>query len=526
MQRHLAFNSFEKPGADPVSIPPRLTPTAKSQEVQPASSSPEEQNLVELKQWWDANRFPARVLERLIASDIGVEDVLDLACLGDEELQKAGMTPVQLKRFAVLQHKMNGVNAPPTIPQLAQHLEDIKRGFTAGKFDRAEAEHLAKGVTGDLARLTGTDPAGLFGMFVARMDPKPAEPLPQVPQVVSFTPPGAVTIKVSRPGESDQYFQTDSSGNLDVTNFRSDCSLQPMTQTTPPIPVGSSLQLVLPLTAQKIVDLPATSVQSTFQCDNKPLPNCPITGKFIEAGSRTTVDISTTTDGSGTLNIVLPPGRISDLIVRREDGEEVAQSSSAEVPAHNPDVPPEPLQFVFSKKSSKIPFLNYCRGDHVVFLGDVSGSMNQDGNGRESRIDVLKRTLVNAIDDVLEPSSTKKISLCAWSDDTQWFQSAAWLSAADKASAKTWVQALDANGQTVMGTAITEAVQLKQVSDIVTLCDGEFSDFNFDAIARSHPEIRFHFVAIGDQAATEQMQRMASSGNRGFFQHERSGAAA
>jgi outer membrane receptor for ferrienterochelin and colicin len=33
-----------------------------------------------------------------------------------------------------------------------------------------------------------------------------------------------------------------------------------------------------------------------------------------------------------------------------------------------------------------------------------------------------------------------------------------------------------------MEPAILEAVRLDKVSDIVTLCDGEFTDFNFDAI--------------------------------------------
>jgi hypothetical protein len=215
-------------------------------EVQPAHSSAEEQGLAELRQWFAANRFPAQVLERLIASDIGVQDILDLSCLGDEELKRAGMSPIQLKRFAVLQHQMNGAHHnPPTISKLAQNLDDIRCGFASGKITSSEASYMAKGVTGNLARLTGTDPVGQFETFAATWPVVPQEPdvLPEVvPQVVSFMigcliPAGTVTVKVSCPGESDRLIQTDSSGKIDVTDFPSQCSLQPMTQTTPPIAV-------------------------------------------------------------------------------------------------------------------------------------------------------------------------------------------------------------------------------------------------------------------------------------------------
>jgi hypothetical protein len=312
---------------------------------------------------------------------------------------------------------------------------------------------------------------------------------------------------------------------MDVTDFPSQCSLQPMTQTRPPIAVGTPLQLVLPLTAETTVDLPATSVQSMFQSNDKPLCNCKTTGNFVTADNSTTVQISTTTDNCGAVNMVLPPGRISDLLAESDDGTVAVAAQSVEVPARDVDVPPQPVQRIFSQKSSQIPFLNYCRGNRVAFLGDVSGSMGQDGNGKDTTIDVLKRTLSNAVDEVLQSDSTKTVSLCAWNSSPLWCQSKRWLSAADKDGAKAWVQHLQADGGTSMEPAILEAVRLDKASDIVTLCDGEFPDFNFDAIARSHPEVRFHFVAIGDAAATEQMQKMANVG-RGTFQHERSVPAA
>ena len=491
-------------------------------EVQPAHSSAEEQGLVELRQWFAANRFPAQVLERLIASDIGVQDVLDLGCLGEEELQRAGMSPIQLKRFAVLQHQMNGPHHhnPPTISKLAQNLDDIRRGFASGKITSSEASYMAKGVTGDLARLTGTDPVGLFETFAATCKPAVPQEPKVVPQVVSFIPAGPLTVKVSCPGESDRFIQTDSSGQIDVTDFPSQCILQPMTQTRPPIAVGIPLPLVLPLTAETTVDLPATSVQSMFQSNDKPLCNCKTTANFVTADKSTTVQISTTTDDRGAANMVLPPGRISDLLAESDDGTVAVAAQSVEVPPRDVDVPPQPVQRLFTIKSSHIPFLNYCRGNRVAFLGDVSASMGENGNGKDTKIDVLKRTLSNAVDEVLQSDSTKTVSLCAWNSSQNWCQSKCWLSAADKDGAKAWIQGLQADGNTSMEPAILEAVRLANVSDIVTLCDGKFTDFNFDAIARDHPEVRFHFVAIGDAAATEQMQQMANVG-RGYFQHER-----
>ena len=507
------FSMSQQNGIGPNSTGSSPLPPAVASGVQPAHSSAEEQGLVELRQWFAANRFPALVLECLIASDIGVQDVLDLGCLGDEELQRAGMSPIQLKRFAVLQHQMNGAHHnPPTISKLAQNLDDIRRGFASGKITSSEASYMAKGVTGDLARLTGTDPVGLFETFAATCK--------VVPQVVSFIPAGPLNVKVSCPGESDRFIQTDSSGKIDVTDFPSQCSLQAMTQTRPPIAVGIPLPLVLPLTAETTVNLPAISVQSEFKSTDKPLCNCKTTANFVTADNSTTVQISTTTDDRGAVNMVLPPGKISDLLAISDDGTVAVAAQSVEVPARDVNVPPQPVQCIFSQKSSKITFLNYCRGNRVAFLGDVSGSMGEDGNGKDKRIDVLKRTLSNAVDEVLQSDSTKTVSLCAWNSSQNWCQSKCWLSAADKDGAKAWIQELQAKSGTSMEPAILEAVRLDKVSDIVTLCDGEFTDFNFDAIARYHQEVRFHFVAIGDAAATKQMQQMANVG-RGYFQHER-----
>jgi hypothetical protein len=193
-----------------------------------------------------------------------------------------------------------------------------------------------------------------------------------------------------------------------------------MTQTTPPIAVGIQLQLVLPLTAETTVDLPATSVQSMSQSKDKPLCNCKTTGNFLTADNSTTVRISATVDNCGTVNMELPPGRISDLLAESDDGIVAVASQRVGDPARNVDVPPHPVQRIFSQKSSQIPFLNYCRGSRVAFLGDASGSVGQDGNGKDKRIDVLKRALSNAVDDALQSDPAKTVSLCAWNSSPLW----------------------------------------------------------------------------------------------------------
>jgi hypothetical protein len=252
-------------------MPPKNTPVKISTDEPPHSAaSPaenmvkalinvEEHQLLELKQWFVTNKFPERVLDRLI-DDPGVTDILDLAVLCDEELQKAGLSPIQLKRFAVLQHKMNEPNPYPSIAQLSMRRDDIRREFIAGRFTREEAESYGRAVNTELALVLGPhiNSAELFQFFVKSLDPKQAQIL-EVPEVVTFVPPGLFTIKVSRPGESDRFLQTDSDGKLDVKGLPSECSLQPMTRTEPPLPLGKPALVKLPLVAEKTVDVPANA---------------------------------------------------------------------------------------------------------------------------------------------------------------------------------------------------------------------------------------------------------------------------
>ncbi len=85
-----------------------------------------------------------------------------------------------------------------------------------------------------------------------------------------------------------------------------------------------------------------------------------------------------------------------------------------------------------------------------------------------------------------------------------------------------WIERLQADGGTHFRPAMTEATKLSEVTDIVTLCDGDFNDdirFDFPSVARSLPKVKFHFVAVGEEANTKIMMEYAAAG-RGHYQFE------
>ncbi len=113
---------------------------------------------MELKRWSATNKFSLTLLERLII-DPGVTDVLDLAVLCDEELQRAGLSPIQLKRFAVLQHKINERNPAPLIPHLSKTRDDIRQQLIADSDDTVPSMQNSAGAAYELLVQQGYAPA-------------------------------------------------------------------------------------------------------------------------------------------------------------------------------------------------------------------------------------------------------------------------------------------------------------------------------------------------------------------------------
>ena len=100
---------------------------------------------------------------------------------------------------------------------------------------------------------------------------------------------------------------------------------------------------------------------------------------------------------------------------------------------------------------------------------------------------------------------------------------ALWLRTLDKSDALEWIEKLKAGGSTYLGPAMAAATSLADVTDIVTLCDGQLGDsrdsFDFPSVVRRFPNVRFHFVAVGSDADTKRMEEMAMQG-RGHYQYE------
>jgi len=204
------------------------------------------------------------------------------------------------------------------------------------------------------------------------------------------------------------------------------------------------------------------------------------------------------------------------MYVQDESGKILKPRDEIKVPARSSDLKLDsvPIVSVISSGGTKLDLIQEC-GTHIAVLGDRSGSMGAAGH-----MDLLKRTFQAAIDDVHKLG--RNIALCAWDDQLDWFDGKKdWVNKKKYPAAMKWVQALGARGGTQMKPAVNEAASLPNVSDIVTLCDGDFDDFtisSFKAFADNFPRLRFHFVAIGASSDTSKMSQMARDGRGVFFQ--------
>lgn len=251
--------------------------------------------------------------------------------------------------------------------------------------------------------------------------------VPFVPQVVTFSPPGLCNIVVTFDnGRRPERIQTDSSGQFDVKQFgRTGCSFQPMSLTEPSFPLGSTFRLQLPLVKEETREVEACVAKPYFKHRDQPMSGCEATGIFRHADG-TMSTFSEHTDTQGCLPLLLPHGCITEcraltsvIAVNGRDRVQVV------VPIERPlVVPPRAAgsnaksatyTCTAAKESSRIEFLNFCKGNRIIILADVSGSM------AGQKLQVLKRTLVKALDEV--PNPRQSIAIQAWSTSTEWFRS-------------------------------------------------------------------------------------------------------
>lgn len=225
-------------------------------------------------------------------------------------------------------------------------------------------------------------------------------------------------------GRAPEVLSTDSGGKFDVKKFRqSVCSFQPMTMTEPPLPLGGKFRLQLPLVKEETHEVDAVVAKQQFKYKDQPMADCEATGIFTHADGRITT-ISARTDAQGCVPLLLPQGCINQCqtltTVIAADGKTkqqiVVPAQAIDVPARGQKAACEAvLMRSFAKGSSRIEFLSFCKGTHIVFLADTSGSMEGE------KLELLKRTLLKSLDEV--PNCRQSLALQAWNSNPEWFRS-------------------------------------------------------------------------------------------------------
>jgi hypothetical protein len=234
-------------------------------------------------------------------------------------------------------------------------------------------------------------------------------------------------------GRASEVLSTDSGGKFDVKKFRqSACSFQPMTMTEPALPLGGKFRLQLPLVKEETREVNAVVAKQQFKYKDQPMAECEATGIFTHADGRITT-ISARTDAQGCVPLLLPQGCITEYqaltTVIAADGETQQQIV---VPAQEFNVPARAVgsagrdavvTCTVAKDSSRIEFLSFCKGTHIIFLADTSGSMQLDSSPSNpvSKLEVVKRTLRKSLDEV--PNCRQTIALQGWNTTPDWFRS-------------------------------------------------------------------------------------------------------
>jgi hypothetical protein len=258
--------------------------------------------------------------------------------------------------------------------------------------------------------------------------------VPFVPPVVTFSPPGFCKIMVTfDDGRAPEVLSTDSGGKFDVKKFRqSACSFQPMTMTEPALPLGGKFRLQLPLVKEETHEVNAVVAKQQFKYKDQPMAECEATGIFTHADGRITT-ISARTDAQGCVPLLLPQGCITNYealtTVIAADGKTqqqiVVPAQAFNVPARAPESAAcdAVVTCTVAKDSSRIEFLSFCKGTHIIFLADTSGSMGLDSSPSNpvAKLEVLKRTLRKSLDEV--PNCRQSIALQAWNTTPEWFRS-------------------------------------------------------------------------------------------------------
>ena len=158
---------------------------------------------------------------------------------------------------------------------------------------------------------------------------------------------------------------------------------------------------------------------------------------------------------------------------------------------------------------------------YVAFLGDVSGSMSNC-----NRIDTLKTTMRELCKAMPREISFdgKQPQLClltAWDDKSNAIKLSSGHGVPEE-----WIGALKAGGGNDMRQAIRAATSMTldaSLTDIIVACDGDTTPFtDVEDWRRFYkdlpkPEKRVHFVAVGNSADKEKMEKFAAVSKGAFL---------
>ncbi len=156
----------------------------------------------------------------------------------------------------------------------------------------------------------------------------------------------------------------------------------------------------------------------------------------------------------------------------------------------------------------------------IVILGDTSGSM---WGTIDKRLESLKISMTSLFNAAINTDT--QIALMRFDVNAYAFKPR-YLKAEDQNDVFNWINTeLDPHGGTNVEKAIEDAIRVfPDALDIHVVCDGDVgsfsnlteSDSHWHKFCAKYKNIRFHFVALGDEADYNKMGRMSRIGGGNF----------
>ena len=282
------------------------------------------------------------------------------------------------------------------------------------------------------------------------------------------------------------------------------------------------------------VDVNATVLHVTFRKNDKPFDGAQVHGRFVKP-EKTIYNLIGQTDSNGVIQIPLPEGAIYDFMATK-DGFEVKKRGYIPIPQPSStpvNIPRQPKFIIIDIDSSTFSSsINPMEANaRVVILGDISGSMDAD-----NKMEILKRSYWEIFEKCHKNGWS--VSIASWDTSLEWCTNQ-WIQSSQTNFVKSWIQKQNARGGNDMRNAIERCMEHHpDATDVYVMCDGDITPFyaiHFESelakpwsnnysnadwreCRKKFPQTKFHFIALGDGAACEPMEAMASIGDGIFHQ--------